>query len=78
MAGRLDARHKHVTKVLKQQFGLPESHIEEVFIEDRNYQLLQDFFHGEDKVPKLIFFYQTRDSFGEDGEIIEAAGATLA
>eukprot|EP00966_Prymnesium_polylepis_P148798 3437822-Prymnesium_polylepis.1 len=73
MAGRLDARHKHILKVLKQQFGIADTHIEDVLIEERNFALINDFFHGEEKVPKLIFFYQTRDSFGEDGEIIEAA-----
>ena len=73
MAARLDGRHKHILKVLKQQFGLSETHIEDVLIEERNFSLISDFFHGEEKVPKLIFFYQARDSFGEDGEIVEAA-----
>ena len=29
----------------------------------------------EERVPKLLFFYQTRDTFTDDGEFIEASGA---
>ena len=71
----LDSRHRHIIRILKQQFGLSETHIEDVLIEERNYVLLTDFFHGQEKVSKLIFFYQTRDTFGDEGELIEAAGA---
>ena len=69
----IDSRHRHIAKVLKQQFPLSDHEIEDVIIEERNNLLLRDFFHGDERVPKLLFFYQTRDSFGEDGEMIEAA-----
>ena len=68
--------HKYIMKTLSQQFGLSPSKVEEVFNDERTFNIVADFLHGEEKVNKLVFFYQTRDTFTEDNEIIEASGAS--
>lgn len=72
MVSRLDTRHKHILRVLKQHYSLSETHIEYVLVDEQNFGLINDFFRGDEKVPKLIFYYQTRDAILEDGELIEA------
>ena len=66
---------RYLIKVLSQQFGLGAQHIEEYFNDEKIFPIIVSFLTGDDKISKLIFFYQTRDSFTDDGEVIEAPGA---
>ena len=77
MSALLDARHRHIAKVVAQQFGLSVAAVEEVLAEERALATAADFFAAEGTPSKLIFFRQSRDIFSEDGELIESAGARM-
>ena len=77
MANFASGSARYVIKVLGYQFGLQTSLVEEFLSEDRTVASINEFFKGDERVNKLLFFYQTRDTFTEDGEFIEAAGAYL-
>ena len=77
MSALLDARHRHIAKVVAQQFGLSVAAVEEVLAEERALATAADFFAAEGNPSKLIFFRQSRDVFSEDGELIESAGARV-
>lgn len=66
---------RYIVKVLGTQFGLRAEQVEEFLGDERTYQAIDDFLKGKETVPKLLFFYQMRDSFTEEGEFIEAPGA---
>jgi hypothetical protein len=69
------ASQRYIIKVLGAQFGLSSGAVEEFLSDERTYASINDFLKGDERVPKLLFFYQVRDSFTEDGEFIEASGA---
>ena len=71
------ASQRYIIKVLGAQFGLSTSAVEEFLGDERTYASINDFLKGDERVPKLLFFYQTRDMFTDDGEFIEASGARL-
>ena len=74
MSGFSSAAGRYIIKVLGYQFGLSGSHVEEFLSDDRTAKTVTDFLKGDERVTKLLFFYQTRDTMTDDGEFIEAAG----
>eukprot|EP00965_Chrysotila_dentata_P250546 6209514-Pleurochrysis_carterae.AAC.1 len=73
---QLDARHRYMARVLALQYGMPVASCETVFEEEANAQTISDFFEADGVPSKLVFFKQSRDTVTEDGEVIEAPGAT--
>ena len=66
---------RYIVKILGAQFGLSTGAVEDFLNDERTFASISDFLKGEERVPKLLFFYQTRDTFTDDGEFIEASGA---
>ena len=64
----------HLIKIIGQQFGLSASRCEDALSSEKTYSTIADFLKGDEKVLKLIFFYQKRDTYTDDGDCIEAAG----
>ena len=77
MAAFSSGAGRYIVKMLGFQFGLSASNVEEFLSDDRTVASIGEFLKGDERVTKLIFFYQTRDTFTEDGEFIEAAGNKL-
>ena len=75
MAALLDTRHRHIARVVAQQFGMTVAAVEEVLADERHLTEAANFFIAEGTPSKLIFFRQSRDEFTEDGELVEAAGS---
>ena len=75
MSVALDARHRYISRVLSQHFGMSAMAVEEVLADDYNMQTISEFFQPEGVPSKLIFFKQSRDVQTDDGELIEAAGS---
>jgi len=70
----MEKARAYLVKVLAGQFALPAGRIEEYFNDEKTFPIIASFLAGEDKTSKLLFFYQTRDTFTDDGELIEAPG----
>ena len=68
---------RYLVKVLGQQLGLSIARVEEELNDERTYSTIADFLRGDEKVAKLLFFYQSRDTITEDGELIEAPDSTM-
>lgn len=64
---------KYIFKVLGQHFGLAAARVEEFLDDEKSMATISDFLRGDERVTKLLFFYQSRDTFTEDGEFIEAS-----
>ena len=64
----------YILKILAAHFGLPLQQVKEELKDERTYTAIVDFLAGDERVPKLVFFYQTRDQYAEDGEFIEVPG----
>ena len=64
----------YILKILGQHFGLQLQRVKEELNEERTYTAIVDFLKGDERVPKLVFFYQTRDAYAEDGEFVEVSG----
>jgi hypothetical protein len=77
MAAMLDTRHRHIARVVAQQFGMTVAAVEEVLADERHLTEAANFFAAEGTPSKLIFFRQSRDEFTEDGELVEAAGSPI-
>ena len=75
MAALLDTRHRHIARVVAQQFSMTVAAVEEVLADERHLTEAANFFAAEGTPSKLIFFRQSRDEFTEDGELVEAAGS---
>ena len=59
---------RYIVKILGAQFGLSTGAVEDFLNDERTFASISDFLKGEERVPKLLFFYQTRDTFTDDGE----------
>ena len=70
------ASQRYLVKIIGQQFGLSPYKVEEFLGDESTYSTIEGFLKGDERVPKLLFYYQTRDTFTEDGEFIEAPGAS--
>ena len=68
----------YILKILGQHFGLPLQRVKEELADERSYTAIVNFIAGDEGVTKLVFFYQSRDQYAEDGEFIEPAGACCA
>ena len=67
------AGQRYVIKVLGQQFNLTAAKVEESLLkEESTYVTISDFLKGEERASKLLFFYQSRDSYTEEGDLVEA------
>ena len=63
----------YIFKVIAQQLGLTVAKVESQFDGDeKTLSTIGDFLKGDEKVGKLLFFYQARDTITVDGETIEA------
>jgi len=63
----------YIFKVIAQQLGLTVAKVESQFDGDeKTLSTISDFLKGDEKVGKLLFFYQARDTITVDGETIEA------
>ena len=60
---------RYIVKTLGFQFGLSASNVEEFLSDDRTVASIGEFLKGDEHVNKLLFFYQTRDTFTEDGDL---------
>ena len=69
------AAQRYLIKIIGQQFGLSAYEVEEFLANESTYSTVSDFLKGDERVPKLVFFYQTRDTITDDGELIAAPGA---
>ena len=49
--------HRYIVKTLSQQFGLSPSKVEEVFNDERTFNIVADFLHGELYAESHIDFY---------------------
>jgi hypothetical protein len=68
----------YILKTIGHHFGLSLQRVKEDLHDEPTYATINSFLKGEERVPKLVFFYQTRDSYTDDGEFVEAAGARRA
>ena len=65
----------YIFKILEKAFSLPINRVKEQLADDRTFQDISDFIAGNERVNKLVFFYQTRDSYDEHGDVVEVPGA---
>lgn len=68
----------YIFKLLEKTFGLSILKIKEELNDERTFTDISDFITGSERVPKLVFFYQSRDQYDEHGEVIEGSGACCA
>ena len=69
------AAQRYLIKVIGMQFSLSAYQAEEFLGGESTYSTIMDFLNGDERVPKLLFYYQPRDAVTDDGELLEAAGA---
>ena len=69
---------KYLVKILGQQLGLSGAKVEDHLNDEKTFSTIVDFLKGDEKVAKLLFFYQTRDTYTDDGEFIEAPDSAPA
>ena len=67
----LDARHRHIAKVLAHQFQMPVASVEEVLSEKDTWATLQSFFTADGEPTRVMFFKQPREVVGEEAEMYE-------
>ena len=61
----------HILKILAQSFGLGVQKCKDELHDDKTYAAIIDFLKGDERVPKLVFFYQTRDTYNPDTHELE-------
>ena len=68
----MDGRVRYMARVLAQQYSMSLPAVEEVLLTEKHMKQLADFMspHGP---PTLLFFRQARETYSEDGELIESS-----